>query len=102
MRGWLEAQWELMGAVTLGACTAVLVWGVAQEDEWRGFVYPDHHALAKHHYVGAYTSLDQCRTAAQAVISVLPQPSVADYECGLNCRAQARSDDPTICARTER
>lgn len=102
MRGWLEAYLELMGAITMGACTVVLVWGTGQEDEWRGFVYPDHHVLAKHHYVGAYTSHDQCRAAAQAVIGVLPQPSAADFECVLNCRAQARPDDPTTCARTER
>jgi hypothetical protein len=81
---------------------AVLLWWTLRAEEWRGFVYPDRFALTIHQQVGAYASLDQCRSAAQAVIRALPDPSRANYECGLNCRPQKRTDAPLICERTER
>ncbi len=101
MREWLGAYLELMGVITLSACTAALAWGTAQEDEWRGFVYPDWSTVTIYRHVGAYTSLERCRSAAQAVIRTLPEPSRADYECGLDCRGQG-DDAPMICRRTER
>ena len=91
-----------MLGVVGAACIIGLLWWTFRTEEWRGFVYPDRNALTIHRFVGAYTSLEQCRSAAQAVIRALPDPSRADYECGLNCRSQAGVGFPMICDKTER
>jgi hypothetical protein len=55
------------------------------EDEWSGHIYPDKNNLTEYEYLGIYPSLAECRAGALAKISLLPDPTQADYECGLNC-----------------
>ena len=59
------------------------------DDDWTGHVYPDKDHLLDDQYVGTYPSLSECRGAALAVISLLPDPTRADWECGLNCEPWA-------------
>lgn len=68
-------------------------------DEWIGIVYPSSNDLTVHTIVGKFSSLEQCRDAAESHIVSINRSSIADYECGLNCRD---SNDPIICEKTAR
>jgi len=69
-------------------------------DEWKGFVYPSKANLLVHREIGAYSSLEECRSAALAVISNAGW-SNADYECGLNCELSDTGSGLNICEKTE-
>ena len=83
----------LLGCLVLAGCF---------EEEWRGFVYPNRNDLTQHREVGAYGSLEECRSAAIAAIDAAGWGGRADYECGLNCKAKLGPSGPLVCERTER
>ena len=58
------------------------------QEQWSGTVYPDRSNLRNSRSIGTYSSLQDCRAAAQIQINRLPEPQMADYECGLNCKDQ--------------
>lgn len=70
-------------------------------DEWRGFVYPSRNDLLVHREIGTYSSLEECRSAANAVIQNAGWKN-ADYECGLNCELSSSGSGLNICEKTER
>ena len=70
------------------------------EDEWAGYVYPNKDDLTRHEYIGVYPSLFDCRDAALAKISLLPNRTRADYECGLNC--EPAGSGVSVCEKTLR
>jgi hypothetical protein len=67
------------------------------QEEWSGFVYPSKSNLSNHREIGTFSSLEQCRNAAVAVIQNAKWRN-ADYECGLNCK---RGTLPMVCEKTE-
>jgi hypothetical protein len=82
------------------ALTCVALSGCYRE-EWKGFVYPSRDNLLNHREIGTYSSLEQCRSAALAVISNAHWTN-ADYECGLNCQMSDTGSGLNICEKTER
>jgi hypothetical protein len=70
-------------------------------EEWRGFVYPSRDNLLNHREIGTYSSLEQCRSAALAVITNAKWEN-ADYECGLNCKLSETDSGLNICDKIER
>lgn len=88
----------LTGCIVLLTTLAISHW---HGPKWRGYVYVDRDAQTVPHFVGKYTSFDQCRSAAQAVIRRLPKPWQSGYECGLRCRhPRGQPDDPLFCETT--
>ena len=73
--------------------------GCLEGDQWEGFVYPNQDNLMQHREVGTYSTLEECRSAALAVIELTGWR--ADYECGLNCES-SNMTDLRVCERTER
>ncbi len=85
-------------AVVVVIVATVLLIGCGEE--WDGHVYPDKADLTQSEYVGRYPSLQECRAAALAKISLLRNPHGADYECGLNCKSSGYG--VLICEKTLR
>ena len=56
------------------------------DQEWLGFVYPDKNNLLHDIQIGAYSSLDSCRSAAHSLMSEKDWVVTGTYECGLNCK----------------
>ena len=78
-----------------------IAWFHSEEDQWRGFFYPNKNDLTDHDEVGLFASLEQCRFAAIAYGEDRGiQHTVYDYECGLNCRKDADFGDIYICEET--
>jgi hypothetical protein len=88
----------MKGGLTIFACIALC--GCYQE-EWRGFVYPSKDNLLNHREIGTYSSLEECRSAALAVITNAKWQN-ADYECGLSCKMSDTGSGLNICDKTER
>jgi hypothetical protein len=66
---------------------------------WSGFFYPNKSDLSVDVTLGEFSSLEECRSAARAMMQ-LPGNENGDYECGLNCRSSA--EKPRICEATEK
>lgn len=71
--------------------------GACKKESWLGFFYPNKNDLTIDREIGSFSSLEDCRRAARALIEV---NSNADYECGLNC--DTAKGKPYICEKTER
>jgi hypothetical protein len=64
---------------------ALLALGGCSEpaDRWAGYAYPDGNNLGDARYVGSFTTLDECRRAALAMLESLHSDRYrGDYECG--------------------
>jgi hypothetical protein len=72
------------------------------EDSWEGFVYPDKADLTAHQNVGAYGSLEDCRSAAIARLGGFGAQEKGDYECGLNCEHREGYGGIKVCDETRR
>ncbi len=71
------------------------------DDVWRGFIYPDRGNLLTHVSIGSYSTVDDCRAAAQAYLRGIEAVDAGDYECGKNCRPSEYSD-LQVCQETSR
>ena len=69
-----------------------------EDDTWSGWVYPNANNLMVDHFVGAYSTLESCRSAALSMIESNGWAN-ADYECGLNCRDKGYIN---VCEKTLR
>ena len=56
-----------------------------EDDTWSGWVYPNAKNLMDDRFVGDYSTLESCRSAALSMIESNGWAN-ADYECGLNCQ----------------
>ena len=83
-------------------CIFLILFGCSKDDDWSGFVYPDKENLSNHLELGDFETLDQCRAAARELIDVSGWPSVADYECSLNCKPMKGYDLLQMCEETLR
>ena len=68
---------------------------------WEAHVYPDKANLLMSTKIGVFSTLRECRGAAQRLIENEKWPA-ADYECGLNCQRTPGSDAPAVCEVTSR
>ena len=67
-----------------------------------GFVYPNKADLTQHIEIGVFSSLEECREAAQDKLVLSGWASSGDYECGLNCEQKAEYGDLFVCKETSR
>lgn len=72
------------------------------EEEWMGFVYPNRADLTEHIEIGVYSSLEQCRAAAQDKLVLSGRVNTGDYECGLSCERKAEFGGLYVCKETAR
>ena len=93
-----------MNRAILGSigCIFLALFGCSSDDDWSGFVYPDKENLFNHLELGKFETLDQCRAAAWDLIDRSGWPTVADYECGLNCKPIEGYDVLKVCEETLR
>ncbi len=98
-----------MRCIPLGLCgvlsyLTLLLTGCSEE--WRAVIYPERNSLLISRHVGTYSSLQDCRTAARAVLLEIGAQETGDYECGLNCRLSPGPSGPAtdlhICQETLR
>jgi hypothetical protein len=85
--------------------------GCRKEHTWSGYAYPNRNDLTQHLEVGAFTSLEDCRQAAHAVLrrhhestcrgDACDEDPLArgDYECGLDCKPR---NGINVCKETLR
>jgi len=84
----------LVGVIaTLTAC-----W----KQEWMGFVYANKADLTRHIEIGSFSSLEECRGAAQDKLFSSGWARSGDYECGLNCERKAGYGGLFVCKETSR
>ena len=59
-----------------------------EKHEWEGIVYPKTGAMPFDVRIGRFASLEECRSAARAVLAHVgaAQGLDPDYECGRKCR----------------
>lgn len=69
------------------------------KDQWSGFFYPNENNLLIDENLGTFSSLEECRQAAEDKIDATENKN-ADYECGLNC--DISKGKPYVCEKTER
>jgi len=78
------------------------------ESDWNGTIYPDREDLATARSLGTFTSLDACKSAADAAIDELRAAAggsfaigapLPGWECGAECRTDADGD--LLCRRVE-
>jgi hypothetical protein len=72
------------------------------DERWEGFVYPNANNLSNSLNIGEFPSLDACRNAATDRLAAIGALYSGDYECGLNCEANAELGNIKICEKTER
>ena len=85
----------------------VAISGCDAKTDWKGWVYPDRNNLADDVPIGAYSTLEECRTSARNILNRLKMSSAerqveGDYECGLKCKAEGGLDGINVCEKTER
>ena len=76
---------------------------------WQGWVYPAASDLTDDIPIGRFTSLDQCRASAKAVLTRTEErrdedgePIKGDYECGFKCKPDGGLGGLNVCEKTER
>lgn len=88
--------------------TMAMVAACSDQPEWKGWVYPNASFLPDDIPIGRFTSLQECRASARALLARLDQRRddkgntiTGDYECGYRCE---QSDLPglNVCERTEK
>ena len=75
-----------------------LTYSCGQNETWTGYVYPNANNLFNSNYMGAFSSLEECRSSCRDEISRNGY-SNADYECGLNCKLK---NGRNVCEKTSR
>jgi hypothetical protein len=71
-------------------------------DSWEGFVYPDKNNLTEHRGLGIFSSLEECRAAADNYLTDLGALDRGDYECGKNCDSGSSTGGIKVCEETLR
>jgi hypothetical protein len=85
--------------ILVGAAAALYA---CWKQEWMGFVYPNKADLTQHIEIGVFSSLEECRGAAQGKLVLSGWASSGDYECGLSCEQKAEYGDLLVCKETSR
>lgn len=85
----------VVSAAALSACDRL-------DPQWKGWVYPDRTNTSVDWKLGSFSTLTECRKAAQSMIDWLPDPTAADYECGYNCKPSEFLSRLDVCAVTRR
>lgn len=70
------------------------------DPQWKGWVYPDRNDPSIDWKLGTFSSLEECRAAAQSMIRWLPDKGSADYECGYQCKPSNFLGRLDVCAQT--
>lgn len=70
-------------------------------EEWRGWVYPSAADLTVSLELGTFTNFEACQATAIANLRALGRATEGDYECGLNCRWDARLG-VNVCKETRK
>ena len=98
----MTVQAERYSTSTYKAATvfALLVGGCS--NSWEGFVYPNRGDLTTYRSAGTFSSLEECRRAAVALLARLHALDRGDYECGRNCDDGSRHGGVKICRETVR
>jgi hypothetical protein len=85
--------------ILVGAAAALTA---CWQQEWMGFVYPNKANLTQHIEIGVFSSLEECRGAAQDKLVLSGWANSGDYECGLNCERKVEYGDLLVCKETSR
>ena len=81
--------------------------GCNQAPEWKGWVYPNGSDLTRHITIGAFDTLEQCRTSAKTLLANFhlndgEELIAGDYECGFKCTSGDDLGGVNVCEKTER
>jgi hypothetical protein len=87
---------------SVGILLVALLLTAGCSDTWEGFVYPSRNDLTRHRTVGTFSSLDECRSAALALLANLNALNRGDYECGRNCDDGSKHGGIKVCKETLR
>ena len=85
--------------VSILALLSALVMG-CERHEWEGLVYPKTGQMPYDIAIGHFSTLEECRASALAVLSKThPQEGASpDYECGFKCTVSSTPPAPGMIA----
>lgn len=98
----LARPWLLGLTALLSACDGF-------NPQWKGWVYPDASNLSDDISIGRFSSLEECRNSARALIDRLAERRnqggeaiAGDYECGYQCKPDGELGGLNVCKKTEK
>jgi hypothetical protein len=99
-----------MRTLLIAAALLINLSACARENRpWEGLLYPKTGQMPYDIAIGHFTSLEECRASAVALLSKMtPEPGATpDYECGFKCRISDAPPPPgqlamRLCERTEK
>jgi hypothetical protein len=85
-------------SINRGSMLLIILLISCSPDEWEGFVYPSAGEFFPHESIGVFNSLEDCRSASVARLTIINAETQGSYECGKNCRLSERGPECSIKA----
>jgi hypothetical protein len=91
--------------VTTAAATLLLV-ACDSAPQWKGWVYPNGSDLTRDIPIGAFNTIEECRTSSRTILANFNfyrdgEKIEGDYECGFKCKKNGGLGGLSVCERTE-